>query len=154
MATETPDNAAGAPPETKSNLVPILIVVGIIVVIVIGAGVYFLTRDDDSGGGATGDPPPRIAKDLYAAWQADDRTAAGRIATAEAVDEIFDIDRTEGADLEFGGCERIGATVLPRACVFTRPGGQLTITVSIVDDARVASGVELGPAGLPPDTTG
>jgi hypothetical protein len=150
MATQMPEGGAPAPEKKKSSLVLILIVVGVIVVIAIGAGAYFLTRDDDSSSKAEGKAPPRISKDLYAAWQDDDRTAAAGVATAAAVSEIFAIPANEGDGLDFGGCDKVGDAPLPKDCVYSRPGGQLTITVAVVDGKRVATAVKLGPAATTP----
>ncbi len=157
MTAETQADGGGAAeaPKKKSNLVPILIVVGVIVVIAIGAGVYLLTRD--SGGGsekATGKAPPRVAKDLYKAWQAGDRTAAAAVATPTAVDQIFAIKTDEGSGLVFGGCVKAGNTPLPKTCTYSRPGGQLVITVSVVGEKRQASDVKLGAAATTPTSSG
>jgi hypothetical protein len=152
MTAETPSaggsSADGA--KKKSNLVPILIVVGIVVVIAIAGGAYLLTRD--SGGSTTleGKYPPKISKELYAAWQANDRAAAAKVATPAAVTQIFALKTDEGSGLVFGKCEKTGAKLLPKACTFTRPGGELTITVSAVGNKRLASAVTLGPAATTP----
>jgi hypothetical protein len=155
MADEAPETpAAGSPPaKKKTNLVPLLIVIGVIVVVIIGVGVWKLTGDDEAAK-PSGPPPPRVSKNLYDAWQADDRSAAAKSATAAAVTEIFDIPASEGEGLEFGGCTKAGDLQLPKICVFSRPGGELTMTVNLVGDKRTVNKVEFGPAGLPPDTTG
>jgi hypothetical protein len=154
MADEAPAAPAGSEPPKKTNLVPILIVIGVIVVIVIGVGAYLFLKDDDEAAKPAGAPPPRLARNLYAAWQDDDRTAAADNATAAAVTEIFAIPAAQGEGLVFGGCTSTSGTALPKACVYSRPGGQLTMTVDRVGDTRKVVKVELGPAGLPPDPTG
>jgi hypothetical protein len=155
MADVTPETpAADSPPTKKTNLVPILIVIGVIVVVIIGVGVWKLTSDDSGASKPAGPPPPRLSKNLYTAWQGDDRSAAAKNATAAAVSQIFAIAKTEGEGLTFGGCAKIGDTQLPKACVYSRPGGELTMTVSRQGDKRTITKVVFGPAGLPPDTTG
>jgi hypothetical protein len=151
--TQSTGGSAGGPDDTKkkkSNLVPILIVVGIVVVIAIAAGAYFLTRDSGGADQATGKAPPRIAKDLYAAWQSGDQAAAAKVATPEAVTQIFAIKTDEGTGLTFDGCEKTGTQPVPKVCTYSRPGGELTITVSVVEGKRVASAVKLGPAATTP----
>jgi hypothetical protein len=154
MADEAPAAPAGSEPPKKTNLLPILIVIGVIVVIIIGVGAYLFLRDDDEATKPAGAPPPRLARNLYAAWQADDRSAAADNATAAAVTEIFAIPASQGEGLVFGGCSATTDTPLPKACVYTRPGGALTMTVDRVGDTRTIVKVELGAAGLPPDPTG
>jgi hypothetical protein len=154
MADEAPAAPAGSEPKKKTNLVPILIVIGVIVVVIIGVGVWKLTSSDSSSTAASGPPPIRLAKDLYNAWQANDRTAAAADATPAAVTQIFAIPASDGEGLTFGGCSRPTNAQFPKACIYTRPGGQLTMSVNPVAGKRTITKVELGAAGLPPDTTG
>jgi hypothetical protein len=157
MTAETESTGAGAGgadgAKKKSNLVPILIVVGIVVIVAIAAGVYFLTRDSGGADKATGKAPPRIAKDLYAAWQNGDRAAAAKVATPQAVTQIFAINTAEGSGLTFDGCRKTGTQPVPKVCTYSRPGGELTITVSVVEGKRVASAATLGPAATTPTST-
>ena len=155
MADVTPETpaAGSAPPKKKTNLVPILIVIGVIVVVIIGVGVWKLKSDDSGTSKPAGPPPPRLSKNLYTAWQADDRTAAAKVATAAAVTQLFDIPKSEGQGLTFGGCTKVGDKQLPKECVYSRPGGELTLTVSLQGDKRTVTKVVFGPAGLPPTTS-
>jgi hypothetical protein len=158
MADETSDTSdtpgASDPAKKKSNLVPILIVVGVVVVILIGVGVYLLKKDDSTTK-ATGPFPVKMAKNLYAAWQAGDQTAAAKNATPSAVTAMFAIPAADGDGLVFGACTKNGATPLPKTCTFSRPGGQLTMTVNRVNGKKVITAVKLGPAATTPtDTTG
>jgi hypothetical protein len=144
---ETPD--ASGPAKKKSNLVPILIVVGVIVLIIIGLGVWKLTSKDDSTT-RSGPLPIKIAKNLYAAWQAGDQTAAAKDATPSAVTAIFAIPAADGDGLTFGACTKTTANPLPKTCTFSRPGGQLTMTVNRVNGKKVVTAVKLGPAATTP----
>jgi hypothetical protein len=155
MTAETQSAGGGGADgaKKKSNLVPILIVVGIIVVVAIAAGVYLLTRDSGGKDAPEGAAPPKVSKDLYAAWQDGDRAAAAKVADSGTVTAIFAIDTREGTDLDFAGCEKTGDTPLPKDCSFTRPGGELTITVSNVDGKRTATAVKLGPTATTPTST-
>src|SRR5664279_1559380 len=134
MADETSDTpetpGASEPAKKKSNLVPILIVVGVIVLIIIGVGVWKLTSKSSSSSKASGPLPVKIAKNLYAAWQAGDQAAAAKDATPTAVTAMFAIPAADGDGLTFGACTKIGSKPIPKACVFSRPGGQLTMTVN------------------------
>jgi uncharacterized protein (UPF0333 family) len=155
MADATPETSAtpgATAPEKKRNLVPILIAVGVIVVIIIGAGAYFLTKDDDSSEAATGPLPAKLAKNLYAAWQANDQATAAKDATPSTVTTLFSVPAADGDGLVFGGCKSTADTVLPKACVFSRPGGELTMTVSKVNGKRTVTNVKYGAAATTPTT--
>jgi hypothetical protein len=152
QSTGSGDGEAGA--KKKSNLVPILIVLGIVVVVAIAAGVYFLTRDSGGSDAPKGKAAGKITKDLYSAWQSGDRSAAAADATPQAVTAIFAIDKGEGAGLEFDGCQKTGSNPFPKTCTYSRPGGELTVTVSVVDGQRKATAVKLGPAATTPTSTG
>jgi hypothetical protein len=153
QSTDSGDGGADGA-KKKSNLVPILIVLGIVVVVAIAAGVYFLTRDSGGSDAPKGKAAGKISKDLYGAWQSGDRSAAATDATPQAVTAIFAIDKNQGTGLEFGGCEKTGTSPFPKVCTFSRPGGELAITVSVVDGQRKATAVKLGPAATTPTSNG
>ncbi len=52
----------------------------------------------------------------------------------------------------FGGCSATGDDPFPKECVWSRPGGELTMTVNKQGDTPIVTNVKYGPAGLPPDT--
>jgi hypothetical protein len=145
---ETQSAAPAAAPQ-KRNLVPIIIVV--VVVVVIAAAVAFFLLRDDSGSEA-GKPAGQSAKALYTAWQDGDRTAAAGYASAGAVDALFALQASDAEGMEFGGCSATGDGPWPKECVWSRPGGELTMTVQKGGDTPQVTKVTYGPAGLPPDT--
>jgi hypothetical protein len=154
--TQSPGGGSGDADgaKKKSNLVPILIVLGIVLIVAIAAGVYFLTRDSGGSDAPKGKAAGKIAKDLYSAWQSGDQSAAATDATPQAVTAIFAIDKNEGRGLEFGGCDKTGSSPFPKACTYSRPGGELIITVSVIDGQRKATAVKLGPAATTPTSAG
>ena len=150
---ETPD--ASGPAKKKSNLIPILIVVGVIALILIVAGVIVFKSKDNSSKKASGPLPVKIAKNLYDAWQAGDRAGAAKDATPTAVTAMFAIPAADGDGLVFGACTKTGTKPIPKACTFSRPGGQLVMTVNTVNGKKVVTAVKLGPAATTPtDPTG
>ncbi len=152
MDPQTP--APPAPTSTKRNIVPIVIVVAVVVVIGIGLAAWRLTSDSSD---AAGVPAGQSAKALFTAWEDGDRSAAAEVASPAAVNEIFANEATEASGLQFGGCSATGDDPFPKECVWSRPGGELTMTVEKdSDEDPMVTSVELGPAGLPPesDTTG
>jgi hypothetical protein len=149
MDPQTP--APGAPASKKRNLVPIIIVVAVVVVIVGGLALWRVTSDS---GDEAGKPAGQSAKALFKAWEDDDRAAAAVVATPNGVTTIFAIDASEGSGLQFDACTPTGDDPFPKECVWTRPGGQLTMTVEKDGDTPKVTNVDLGAAGLPPDTSG
>ena len=147
MATENP--APEAAPQKRGPLVIILVVVGVLVVAGIAFGIWKVSSDDSSDAGP---PAGQTAKGLYNAWQDGDQAAAAKDATPVAVTAIFKVDTSDASGLEFGGCSATGSEPFPKECVWSRPGGELTMTVEKQDDKPVVTNVEYGPAGLPPDT--
>jgi hypothetical protein len=155
MAAETPQSPApptSSEPAKRRNLVPILIVAGVVVLAIIGVGVWKLTGSSSSSG-ASGEAPPRLAKNLYQAWQGQDRAAAAKSADPTTVTAIFAIPASEGSGLTFGTCVKTGATLLPKSCTFTGAGGTLTMTVSNVNGKRTITAVHLRPAATTPTST-
>jgi hypothetical protein len=148
METQTP---ASAPAKKKRNLVPILIVGGVIVVIIIAGVAWKLSSSSSSKSGV---PPAKSAKALYKAWQAGNQAGAAKVATPAAVTSMFAIQSSEANGLVFGKCHKAGAAALPKVCVWNRPGGQLTMTITKQNGKLVVSSVDLGAAATTPDSTG
>lgn len=140
-----------ATPQKKRNLVPILIIVGIVVVAIIAAGVYKLTKSDST---KKGRPAGQTAKGLYKAWQSGDQAKAAKFANGTAVTTIFAVKTTDASGLTFGGCSATGNGAFPKECVWSRPGGELTMTLKKNGNTVQVTKVHYGPAGLPPDSTG
>jgi len=88
---------AGAGSARSRSLNLSIALVGVLVLVAGAAiGLVLALQDDDSGGGNRStttavlpNTPEGYADALYSAWKANDRTAAGRVASREAVDEIF-----------------------------------------------------------------
>jgi hypothetical protein len=144
MADQTPDTPApsaapAAPAKKKRNLVPILIVVGVVVIVIIAAVAYKLRGSSSSSTKPSGPPPGVVAKRLYKAWQSGNQADAAKSANAAAVSQIFAIKASDGSGLSFGGCTKSGASPFPKTCVFTRPGGQLTMTVAKANGTKTVT---------------
>ena len=128
-----------------------------IVLVIIGVGIWVLTSGDDDGSsdssktsaGSAGNPT-QASKDFYNAWQSQDRAAAGKVATPEAVTAIFAYPVAEGTGLVFGGCQKVPAGASAQICTFSRPGGLLTMTASGSGSEWKINAVTLGPAATTP----
>jgi ABC-type nitrate/sulfonate/bicarbonate transport system permease component len=157
MADQTPDApatpAASTPAKKKRNLVPILIVVGVIVIVIIGAVAYKLRGSSSSSSKPSGPPPGAVAKRLYKAWQSGNQADAAKSANPAAVGQIFAIKASDGTGLTFGGCKTAGSSAFPKTCVFSRSGGQLTMTVSRANGTKTVTHVTLSSAATTPTST-
>lgn len=133
---------------------PILIVVGVIVIVILAGVAYKLKNSSSSSSKPTGTPPGRLAKDLYKAWQDGNQTAAAKSATPAAVTQLFAIKTSEGTTLTYGGCSKTSAAPLPKLCVWSRPGGELEMTVvKQANGKKVVSSVTLGSAATTPPSS-
>jgi hypothetical protein len=150
MATEStaPPQAA---PQKKRNWVPIIIIVGIVVIAIIAAGVYKLTKSDST---TKGTPPGLTAKGLYKAWQAGNQAQAAKFGNANSVTTIFAVAPTDASGLKFGGCSATGAGPFPKECTWSRPGGELTMTLVRVGGKAQVTKVHYGPAATTPTSNG
>jgi hypothetical protein len=147
MTTQTP---APAPAKKKRNLVPILIVVGVVVIVIIAAVAWKMS----SSSSKSGTPPAKSAKALYKAWQAGNQNAAAKVATPQAVTQVFAFKTSEADGLTFGKCHKAGTAALPKVCVWDRPGGELAMTISKQNGKLLVTKVTLGAAATTPDSTG
>lgn len=147
METQTP--AGSASPKRRGPLVIILIVVGVLVVAGVAVAAWKLSSDSSDEPGA---PAGQAAKGLFKAWQSGDETAATDVATPSAVTAIFKVKPSDASGLQFDGCSATGANPFPKECEWSRPGGQLTMTIQKQGGKPVVTSVDYGPAGLPPDT--
>ena len=156
MADEAPETpAAGSPPaKKKTNLVPLLIVIGVIVVVIIGVGVWKLTGDDEAAKPERSAAAPRVQEPVRRlAGRRSQHGGQERHRGRRHPDLRHPGERGRGARVRWLHARRRNLQ-LPKVCVFTRPGGELTMTVNLVGDKRTVNKVKVGPAGLPPDTAG
>ncbi len=144
----TPTDFAPRPQSGRSTTTTAIVVVVALVVLAGAAfGVYKLTQTKDKG-----TPVAETVKSVFTAWQDGDEAAAGALMTDAAVADLFAIKAAEGKGLVFGKCQRVGLSLFPLLCIWTRPGGQLAMRVVHQGDKNVIDAISYGPAGLPPAT--
>jgi hypothetical protein len=146
MTSQTPASTA-APQKKRGPLVIILVVVGVLVVAGIAIGAWKLSSDSGSSSGA---PAGQTAKGLYKAWQSGNQAAAAKDATPTAVTDIFKVTPTDASGLKFDACSATGSNPFPKECTWSRPGGQLTLTVQKQGGKAKVTKVEYGPAATTP----
>lgn len=131
---------------TKSPARTLMIVVLAVVVIAGGAFVaYKLTNKRD-----TGQPAQVVAKQVEKALIAGDTATIKKLSTAQGLAQLEKIKPADLTGLTFGGCGFVPAKVRTRMCVFSRPGGQLRMFLTVPGDKLMVNQAEIGPAGLPP----
>jgi hypothetical protein len=141
MTSETP-----AGPGSRRTLV----IVGVVLlVLLLAGGGYALYKKNQ-----TSDPGERAAVVAQRAFVAVSTGDPGRVdddTTANGRSDLAAISADEVGDMVFGGCSPTGEAT--RACIYTRPGGQLTMVLVHPDDRWLVDDASVGPAGLPPTST-
>lgn len=160
MDPQTPDIAAAgdtapadtpaAAPKRNKALVIVLIVVGVLVL----AGGALVAWKLSSGSSTPSTGAGQSSRKLYAAWKSGNRSAAGAVATDSGVREMFAIKPNPNYRFQFGGCTKPTKSPWPKLCVWTQPGGMITMKVEESGGKRKVTSVKLGPAALPPTSTG
>ena len=121
--------------------------VGVLVVAGVAVAAWKLSSSSSSKSGA---PAGQTAKGLYKAWQSGNQAAAAKDATPTAVTAIFRCSRADASGLEFDGCTPTGSDPFPKECVWSRPGGQLTMTVQKQGGKANVTKVDVRPGRAPP----
>ncbi len=123
-----------------------MIIVLAIVVIAGGAFVaYKLTNKRD-----TGQPAQVVAKRVEKALLTGDTATLTKLSTAQGRAQLEKLKPADLTGFTFGNCSLIPAKVRTRLCLFSRPGGQLRMFLTVPGDKLMVNQVEIGPAGLPP----
>ena len=139
-----------APKKKRGPLVIILVVVGVLVVAGIGIAAWKLSSSSSSS--SSGAPAGQTAKGLYKAWQNGNQAGAAKDASPAAVTAIFAVKPADESQLQFDGCVAAGSKAFPKECTWSRPGGQLTMTVAKQGGKPTVTKVAYGPAGTTPAT--
>ena len=125
-----------------------LIIVVLAVVILAGGGfvAYKLTNKRD-----TGQPANVVAQQVEKALLTGDSATVNKLSTAQGRAQLEKIKPADLAGFKFGGCGLVPvAKVRTRLCLFSRPGGELRMFLTVPGDKLMVNQAEIGPAGLPP----
>jgi hypothetical protein len=157
METQTAPSSESPKSSGNTRRVWIIVAAVIVVIVVVLGGIFIYKKTQKNSSGPAYTPAGKISKSLYKAWQNGDRVTAAKYATSGAVTQMFALSASQSTGLTFGHCRKISDKPFPKQCLFTRPGGTLTMTLTRApkQDPRVAA-VVVGPAGVPPtsSTTG
>ncbi len=146
MTSQSPASTR-APKKQRGPLVIILIVVGVVVVIGVAIAAWKLSSSSSS---SSGPPAGQTAKGLYKAWQGGNQAQAAKHASPTAVTAIFKVQPSAATGLKFDGCKATGSNAFPKTCTWSRPGGELTMTVQKQSGKATVTSVSYGPAGTTP----
>ncbi len=139
-------DTAPQPTTTKSPARTLLIIVLALVVLAGGAFVaYKLTNKRD-----TGQPAQIVAKQVEKALLTGDTATINKLSTAQGRAQLAKIKPSDLDGFQFGGCSVVPAKVKTRLCVFNRPGGVLSMFLTVPGDKLMVNQADVGPAGLPP----
>jgi hypothetical protein len=146
----TSDTTTPAPTGSGSSRPSWLIPVIVIVIIVVLAGgafvVYKLTNKHEAH------PAAATAKVVFVDLQQGDANKARSDSTANGQAALRTITADDVKGLVFGGCKPFPGTPPTRVCIWTRPGGQLSMSLVRKGDTWKVDNAQVGPAGLPPAT--
>jgi hypothetical protein len=140
------------PVATSSRRSPAVIgaiVVAVVLVLAGGAFVaYKLTRSNDAG-----QPAYKVAREVQTALDSQNTARITTLSTPAGKAALLKLSSSDTQGLTFGGCSAVGGTPPSKACVFDRPGGQLTIVLVRSGKDWKVNAATLGPAALPPTSS-
>jgi hypothetical protein len=154
MTAPDAPSSARAPSEssTSSRRSPAVIAVIVIVVIVVIAGgafvVYKLTDKKD-----VPTPAFKVAAITVQAARTGDQATVAANSTAAGANALGALDPAGLQGLKETTCGPSPLAPEARVCVFSRPGGQLTVSLTQSGSDWKVVAARLGPAGLPPTST-
>jgi hypothetical protein len=151
MATETAPTESQPGSSSGNRRVWIIVAAVVALIVIVGAGIVIYKKTNKSDSKAAFTPAGTVAKHFVVAWKAGDRTAAAKLASNGAVTQAWVLKPESASGLTFGACKKTAKNPFPKACTFTRPGGQVVLTVTRLGKANpeVTAVVE-AQAGTPP----
>ena len=136
-------------PSTMANPRTRMIIIAVLVVVVIAGGsfvAYKLTNKKE-----VAPPASQAATKVKKALIAGDRSTVVANSTPKGATQLEALKPAELRGLTFGSCTVVPALLVKtKVCTFTRPGGQLTMTLIRRPDKWWVDAASVGPAGLPP----
>jgi hypothetical protein len=134
---------------TKKRSPGLVIGIIVVVVIVLAGGayvVYKLTNKHEVK------PALVTAKAVFVDLQQGSPDKARDDSTTAGLAALKKITADDVKGLAFGGCKPFPASQPTRLCVWSRPGGQLSMSLVRQGDNWKVDNAQVGPAGLPPAT--
>jgi len=142
----TTDNDSPTSETTKRS--PAVVAIAIILVLsLLGGGGYVIYKLTNKTQRA---PAFQVAKDAVAAIGSGNSAKLGDLSTSSGKVALVKITANDVKGLTFGGCKAFPGKDPTRLCVWSRPGGQLSMSVILLNKNWKVDAAEIGPAGLPP----
>jgi hypothetical protein len=146
-STESTQPTTESGTKKRSPALMIGIIVAVVVVLAGGAYVvYKLTNKHEIT------PAMVTAKAVFVDLQKGNPDQARPDSTAAGLAALKKISADDVKGLAFGGCKPFPGSQPTRLCIWSRPGGQLSMAMIRKGDAYVVDNAQVGPAGLPPAT--
>lgn len=134
---------------TKKRSPAFVIGIVVVVIVVLAGGayvVYKLTNKHEI------QPAAVTAKAVFVDLQKGDANQARSDSTAAGQSALRKITADQVTGLVFGGCKPFPGTQPTRLCIWSRPGGQLSMSLIRKGEDWKVDNAQVGPAGLPPAT--
>ena len=145
----TPETPESARTDTPTRRSPALIAAIVIVVVVVLAGgayvVYKLTDKKD-----VGQPAYAVAKKVLVATQKGDKTVIVANTTGGGAGQLEAFKAGALAGMTLNKCSPFAGGKPTRVCVYTRPGGQLTLRLVRIDSRWKVDAAVLVPTAVTP----
>lgn len=145
MTAEVPTSSGSESSRSSSTRTILIVVVAVIVLASAAFVVYKLTNKSD-----TGQPPRVVAVNVQKAVVAGDQATIDKYTTAQGRTEIAALKGKLGGFTFSGSCSFVLQKVKTKLCVMNRPGGQLSLYVTLTNGKYLVSAAKVGPAGLSP----
>lgn len=140
-----PTTASG----TKKRSPALVIGIVIVVVVVLAGGAYVIYKLTDKH---EIKPAAVTAKAVFVDLQKGDAGQARSDSTPAGQNALRTITADDVNGLVFGGCKAFPGDQPTRLCIWSRPGGQLSMSLVLKGDDWKVDNAQIGPAGLPPAT--
>jgi hypothetical protein len=148
-----PETPAPASPTRKGRSPGVVAAIVIVVVIALVGGAFVVYKLTKSKEEVT--PMLQVAKRTVAAIKSGDSAELRTLSTGQGTTQLLALKPADvdGITIIAPSCKIFAASTPTRVCTASRPGGQLTLRLVVTDGAWKVDSANVGPAGLPPEST-
>ena len=144
MTAEVPTSSGSELSRPSSTRTVIIVVLAVVVLAGAAFVVYKLTNKRD-----TGESFQVVAHKVETALVHGDRATIEKYSTAQGIADLEKITKQDVSGLTFATCGPL-LGVRTKGCTWVRPGGQLSLVLTVPDAKFLVSSAKIGPAGLAP----
>jgi len=139
---------SSSPPAPSKRSPAVVAAIVVVVVIVLAGGAYVVYKLTDTK--EVGEPAYKVSKRVLVAAQQGDTAVIAKYTTAAGAREVGVLKGNALDGMKVSNCSPGPVATKTKICVYTRPGGQLTLALTRSGSAWKVSSANLGPAALPP----